>query len=204
MKKIVVVVVLIAIGGLLLKTYVNGQKGIAKMANIEKGWHVEISNSYINIRKEPSAYSVLLGKVEKDEKYEVLDINLENGRYIWYQIKIDKDNSGWVASGRSDPYLIDHNNPNDIATPVLKFSEEVCYANSIDDINYEHLEVWDDRDEFEITHKVYKEIKNEGGHQYWIVYKVEDGVGKTTSKTQKIVFVNEPKDSEVLDFNDSK
>jgi hypothetical protein len=203
-KVLVFLLLVIIVGGVIMKTYMNKQKAIERMANIEKGWHVKITNTYINVRKEPNTYSEVLDKVEKDGKYEVLDINLENNIYIWYYIKLNDKNSGWIASKRSNPYLIDYNNPNDIARPILKFSRETYYVDSINDINYDHLEVWDDKNDFEITHKVYKEIKDDGEQQYWIVYKVEDGSGKTTSKTQKIIFLNEPEDNEVLDFKDFK
>lgn len=50
------------------------------------------------------------------------------------------------------------NNPEDIATPIIKFKENVYKVVSINDINYNHLETWDDKDDYKITHIVYHEV----------------------------------------------
>lgn len=173
-----------------------------KEEKIMEGWYVEITNSYINVREEPNTYSSILGKVNEKGKYEVLDINLDNGKYFWYYIEYEQNKKGWIASSRTNPYLVDYNNPTDIAVPTLKFFDDIYYVDSIDEVNYEHLEVIDDKNDFKVTHKIYKEKIENGNYQYWIDYIVTDGSGKKTSKMQKIIFLNEPKNNEVLDFDD--
>ena len=95
------------------------------------------------------------------------------------------------------------NNPNDIATPVIKYYDDVYKVVSIDDINYKHLEVVEDTDDYEITHIVYHEVKkSEFIDQYWILYTITDGAGKSSSKLQKIEFEEKPDESEVTDFSE--
>jgi uncharacterized protein YgiM (DUF1202 family) len=197
MKKVLIIATLIICAGFFAKSKIDAH---FQEEELIKGWYIEITNSYINIRKEPNAYSSLLGEAKKGDKYKVLKVNLDNLKYFWYYVQIDSKHKGWIASERKNMYLKDNNNPTDIAYPVLKFSDDTYYVSSIDDINYKHLEITDDKKDFKVTHKVYKETK-EDMYQYWIVYKVVDGAGHTVSKTQKIIFENEPKDSEVYDFN---
>lgn len=172
---------------------------------IKSGWYVEITNSYINVRNKPDQYSNRLDEVKKGEIYRVKEVNLDDKNYYWYNIEIDKYKTGWIASSRSTPYLKDYNNPNDIATPVLKFQDEAYYVNSINDINYNHLELWDDKPNYKITHKIYHEYNElEKIDQYWIVYRIEDKSGKYSEKTQKIIFTILPDEKDVLNFNDYK
>lgn len=154
-----------------------------------KKWYVEITNDYINIRSDHILYSDSLGQVKKGQKYYVEDIFLEDNKYFWYKIKISKNKTGWIANPKKNNYLIDYNNPNDILKPTLKFNDDVYYVNSINDINYKHLEVKDDKD-FKISHEVFYEKEK---NQYWIVYTVTDSVENKISKTQKIVFKVNPK-----------
>lgn len=176
---------------------------LTKKENIDEktDWYIKITNDYINLRKEPNQYSSLVGKVSKGEKYKVLDINLDSGIYYWYYIEIDSYTKGWIASNRKTPYLVDYNNPNDIAVPVLKFYDDIYYVRSMKDITYDHLEIYDDKDDYVIGHTVYKEeIIEEQITQYWIVYKIVDSAGNSIEKTQKIVFEISPEIDEVLDF----
>ena len=203
MKKIIFVLLILICCFFGIKTWFTKETKV-KEEKMMEGWYVEISNSYINVREEPNTYSSLLGKVNEGEKYEVLDINLDNGKYYWYYIEFGKNKKGWIASSRTSPYLADYNNPTDIAVPTLKLFDNVYYVDSIDEINYDHLEITDDKDDFKVTHVVYKERTEFGDYQYWINYTVTDGAGKTASKMQKIIFLNEPKNNEVLNFDDYK
>lgn len=168
-----------------------------RLINNEK-WHVEITNDFINVRSEPGVYSRIVGKVEKGETYKVLDVNLDDKNYYWYYIEIDYFNTGWIASDRKNPYLKDFNNPYDIIPPTIKYYEDVYYVKSIDDINYNHLEVTDNTD-YKIDHIVYYE---EEQNQYWITYTVTDSGENQTSTTQKIVFETEPNKNELRRLNE--
>ena len=173
-----------------------------RIAEIKKGWYVEITDEYINVRDQASTNGKELGKANKGEVYKVLEMDFSNISYYWYKIDYNGTNA-WVASKRKDPFLKDHNNPTDIADPVIKYYEDVYYVANINEINYKHLEVVEDKEEYEITHVVYHEYKpSEHKDQYWILYTVTDAVGKSSSKLQKIVFEERPSEDEVLDFSE--
>ena len=102
-------------------------------------------------------------------------------------------------------YLNDYNNPEDIAYPTLKFFESTYYVDSIEDINYDHLEVEDDKPGVEVEHKVYHEVDaSNGKDQYWILYTATDAVGKSVSKVQKIEFNERPSEDQVYAFSELK
>ena len=73
----------------------------------------------------------------------------------------------------------------------------------INDITYDHLNPWDDRDDYKITHTIYHEVDEAKNiDQYWIKYTISDKSGKHSSKTQKIVFEKIPDESEVVSFTE--
>jgi len=180
--------------------YIKNIKEEQRIEEIKKGWYVEITSEYINVRDDAHANANALGKVLEGEVYEVLDMNFDNNSYYWYKIDY-KGNEAWIASKRKSPYLKDYNNPTDIAVPVIKYYEDVYNVVSIDEINYKHLEVVEDRDEYEITHVIYHEVvPSKHIDQYWIEYTITDAAGKSSSKLQKIEFEEEPNEEDVIDF----
>ncbi len=205
MKKILIVIFILVIGG--VGGYFLINKGIEhqKLEDIKKGWYIEITyKDPIRVRSNHSTKGKEVGKVNKGEIYKVLDVYLEDKSYYWYNIEFE-DKTGWVASLKKSPWVDDHNNPIDIATPIIKFKENVYKVASIKDINYRHLEIIEDSDDYKITHQIYHEVKpSEFIDQYWIVYTITDKAGKSSSKTQKIEFDIKPDESEVLDFNEYK
>ena len=200
MKKLFIFLILVGLG-------VLGYYGIKKIKHdkyveeVKKGWHVVITyDQPINVRSIPSTDGESLGKVKKGEVYKVLDINYEGKIYYWYKIEY-KGEPGWIASGKKNHWVDDVGNPNDIADPVIKYYDSVYKVVSIDDINYKHLEVVEDSNKYEITHKVYHEVNPaENIDQYWIEYTIVDGAGKSSSKLQKIEFEERPDESRVTDF----
>lgn len=172
----------------------------ARIKKIKEGWHIEVVNEYIKIRKEPDQNSSELGEVKKGEVYKVDDYENHNGNF-WYHVEYEKGKWGWVANPLGKDYLNDTNNEDDIKAPTIKFNDAVYYVDSIEDINYEHLEVTDDKPGVVVTHKVYHEVNEEQNKdQYWILYIATDAVGKTTKKVQKIEFNKKPDESQVEDF----
>ena len=204
MKNVVICLLILVIifgggGGYYFYSKIKEEKRIEE---VKKGWYVEITNDYINVRDNSHANASKLGEVYKGDVYKVLDMNFDNTAYYWYMIEY-KGKEAWIASKRKTPFLKDYNNPTDIAVPVIKYHEDVYNVVNIDDINYKHLEVVDDRDEYTITHEVYHEYKpSEHKDQYWILYTVTDGAGKSSSKLQKIEFEEKPSEDDVLDFID--
>jgi uncharacterized protein YgiM (DUF1202 family) len=198
---ICVIFLTIVIGGVGGYIFIKNTTEKKRLEEIKKGWYIEIDHdSEINVRKEPNAKSESLGLVKNGEIFKVIDINYDNKIYYWYKIEYGK-NEGWVASGRKKHWVKDVNNPNDIATPEIKFYDAVYRVPTIDDINYKHLEVIEDTDKYTITHIVYHEVKpSEFIDQYWILYTITDGAGKSSSKMQKIEFDEKPDESKVEDF----
>lgn len=172
----------------------------ARIKKIKEGWHIEVVNEYIKVRKKPDQNSSELGEVKKGEVYKVDDYENHNGNF-WYHVEYEKGKWGWVANPLGKDYLNDTNNKDDIKAPTIKFTEAVYYVDSIEDINYDHLEVTDDKPGVVVTHKVYHEVNEEQNKdQYWILYIATDAVGKITKKVQKIEFNKRPDESQVEDF----
>jgi len=204
MKNILICLTIIVIlfGGVGGYFTIKNMRESARIEEIKKGWYVEITQEYINVREDANTNAKILGKALKGELYEVLDMNFENSAYYWYKIDYNGDEA-WVASKKSNPYLKDYNNPTDIAIPVIKYHEDIYKVVSINDINYKHLEVVEDRDEYEISHIVYHEYKpSEHKDQYWILYTITDAAGKSSSKLQKIEFEERPNEEDVVDFDE--
>lgn len=206
MKKflIIVIILLVIAGGIGGYFYIKDAKEKARIAEIKEGWYVEVLEDDVNIRAKGSANGTILGKTKKGDIYAVNDVDVAGNTY-WYEIDYD-GTPAFIFSSEKYKYVKDVNNPYDIATPTIKFFDKIYYVDSIDDINYDHLEVWDDRPGAEVTHQVYHEtgvdINGNIIDQYWIQYTVTDKEGKSSSKVQKIEFNKRPSEDRVLDFKD--
>ena len=197
--------ILIAIAGIGfgIKKIIDKKIEEKRIEEVKKGWHVEILTEYINVREEPDRYSYSPSTVKQGEVYEVVETNLDDPNLYWYLVEFKDGSTGWIANNTSGTYLKDHNNPNDIAIPIIKFEEDEYHVVSIDDIKYDHLSVWDDKDDYEITHIVYHEVdKRKDINQYWIKYTITDKSGKYSSKTQKIIFEITPDESKVTNWSE--
>ena len=204
LKKLVIILIIIGVlvGGFFGYKFVSGKIEDARIEKIKEGWHIEVVNEYIKIRKEPDKNSSELGQVKKGQVYKVDDYENHRGNY-WYHIEYEKGKWGWVANPVGNEYLEDVNNEEDIKAPTIKFFDKILYVDSIDDINYDHIEVTDDREGVTVTHKVYHEVdEQQNKDQYWIQYTATDAVGKVTKKAQKIEFNKKPSEDQVLDFKD--
>ena len=208
MKKFLVILIILLLigGGFFAYKYISNEKEKDRIAEIKKGWYLEIITEELNVREKGSRNSKLLKTVQKGDIFKVLDVEVLGNNSFWYKIEYEDDKVGFVYNTKSLNYLEDYNNPKDIASPILKFNENVYYVDSIDDINYDHLYVWDDKPNYEVTHKVYHEVgvdfNGKNIDQYWIQYTITDGVGNTDSKLQKIVFTNKPSEDQVYNFYD--
>ena len=179
------------------KVDVNNIKAYVDLSGLGAGDHdVEVKIENLKVRKEPDRNSAILKEAKNGEVFKVDDYENHNGNY-WYHIEYEKERWGWIANPLGDEYLNDENNPEDIKSPTIKFFDKIYYVDSIDDINYDHLEVKDDKQGVKVTHKVYHEVdETEGKDQYWILYIATDAVGKTTKKVQK-----RPDETKVFDFS---
>ena len=171
-----------------------------RIAEIKKGWHIKITAKELKVRTKAQISSKVITKIKKGEVYKVEKAAAEPS-YVWYLIEYEKGKKGWVANTLSYGNLEVFNSTEDLYKPIIKFYESVYRVESIESINYDHLEAWDDSVDYEITHQVYHEVKPEENiDQYWIRYTITDPSGKTSSKTQKIEFAKRPEESKVKSF----
>lgn len=202
MKKLLIIfVIILVIGGSYFgyKTF-NSKKSASAIAEIKKGWYIEVKNETVKIRKEADRNSSILSEAKKGEVYKVDEMTGKNNH--WYHIEYEKGKYGWIANPKNSNYLLDVNNPEDIASPTIKFDEKTYFVDSIDKINYDQITVTDDKPGVKVEHQVYHEVNNlDNKDQYWILYTATDAVGKKTTKLQKIEFNKKPAESEVLDFS---
>ena len=208
MKKVAIIFIIlfIIVGGAFGTIFVLKKVKEANIAKIKEGWYVEILNDYVNIRKEDDQNSSKLAEAKKGDVFAVIEMSIHGGNY-WYKVEFEKERVGWVCNPKGYEYLYDGNNPEDIAFPTIRFFDTIYYVDSIDKINYNHLEVKDDREGVVITHKVYHEVvesanEYENKDQYWIQYIATDAVGKIAKKVQKIVFNKRPDESQIYDFSE--
>lgn len=200
-KKVLQIIVVTIIILLAVNAYIFISQFI-KRENIKKGWHVEIITDFINIREAADQKSEKIGKVIENNVYKVLDIYLENNEYYFYKIEISDTKVGWIANDKKTrSYLKDINNPNDIATPTIRVPSKTYNVESIEDIDYNHLNVWDDKENYVVNHEIYYEFLSTQ-KKYWIIYTITDGVGKTNSAIQEIVFSIEPDDDKTKNFEE--
>lgn len=188
----------------------NKKKEEERVAEIKKGWYIEVVNDFINVREDASSLSLKLGKVKKGQVFKVLDLKdkKKDKECYWYHIEYKGDQTGYVCNPKDEKktkYLNDYNDPNDLYTPKISYKEEVYKVKSIDKITYDHLTLWDDHDDYKVTHKVYHEkekcdSKSDGIEKYWIRYTITDATGKNASTTQRIEFTEKPEESKVADF----
>lgn len=66
---------------------------------------IQIATEYINIRFSPSLEGKIIGRVYKDEYYNVLGATEEDG-YTWYKIKTNTEICGYIASNDQVKYVI--------------------------------------------------------------------------------------------------
>ncbi len=186
-----------------LLMFLTVKAGIKIMKNNKK-WQVEILEDYINVRTKPTVASEAVAKAIKGDKYYVIDVNLDDVNYVWYEINYKGDNH-WIASDREIPYVRELHNPKyknsanvEYKKPVILDLEEEYVVKDLASIKYDHFEVKDDSD-YKITHEVFYEDKSEetGRPQFWIRYKVTDEYGNQNMKTQKIKFYVVPGKDEV-------
>lgn len=139
LKIIFTILILIVIGFFAVK-FILGFMEEARIKKIKEGWYVEVKIENLKVRKEPDRNSAILKEAKNGEVFKVDDYENHNGNY-WYHIEYEKERWGWIANPLGDEYLNDENNPEDIKSPTIKFFDKIYYVDSIDDINYDHLEV---------------------------------------------------------------
>lgn len=186
------------------KGFIEKQKEKNYYKDVTKGWYVEILIDKLKVREHDTANSKQLGEVHKGEVYKVLDFSEGDGNHYWYKIEFyDTGKTGWVANNTKGTYLVDHNDPNDVAIPIIQYKENTYHVVSYEKINTDGLTAWDDRDDYVITWTVYYEPKNaQGNPDWWIQWRIEDKSGKYSTKLQHIKFEKEPKEGQYKLFDE--
>ena len=181
----------------------------AYLKRVKEGWYVEITaDTPLNVRDEPKYNAYIKQTVNKGEIYKANDYIVGDDGYYWINIDLYDGGKGWVANPKrgteDDKYLISHNGTVDIASPTLKWKSKANEYNVLNykDINYDNLEVWDDRDisEVTITHEVCIETRptDRPGPQYWITFVATDKAGKTSKGLRERLLVENGMPKEVV------
>ena len=182
-----------------------------KLSNQEKNYDDGCAQTELKVRLAPRADSDILGTAIKGEIYKVVEIDETDPMFVWFRIVYqknykDKYQEGYIAQPRSSTikYVEANGITFDYSSPTLGFDQDTVNFDSIDDINYNDLRVWDDQPGYVITHEVYieREPVDMPPPQYWIKYTVTDKKGKTISKVRRVIFKYPPSDSRVKDFKD--
>lgn len=120
---------------------------------------IKILNEYINIRKEQSVDSEILGVVKKGSYFDVIDYEKVD-EYFWVHIKTNNNIEGYVASFDDNIYYEFVNGDVDFISPKLDVKVDVIEVNSYNDLTDEYINsivrYSDDKDKnpefnFEIT-----------------------------------------------------
>lgn len=182
---IFLIFIIIVFGGL-------GYYGYTKW-QYAKAFKIEITIDEINVREDHTLYSNKVGKVKKGQIYKVLDIYLKDNRYVWYQVKLQNDNYGWIATGRNNRYVKEINNPDsngdedykaDYAKPKIIFYENEITFTDLGSINYDHLNITDDSECEKVAAKDFEKEKNK--HSETMYCKI----------SHEVYYEEEPKDSD--------
>ena len=185
-----------------------------KLSNDKPNYDEGCAKTELKVRQAPRSDSEILGTAVKGDIFTVVEVEETDPIYIWFRIIYqknwkDKYQEGYIAQPRSTQvdYLKAYGIDFDYSAPSIACKDHDCTldynVDSIDDIKYDHLIVWDDQPGYEITHKVYieKNPTDRPGPQYWVKWTVTDKKGKSTSVKQRVVFVNPPSESRVIDFS---
>lgn len=68
-------------------------------------YNIVIDAEYINLRKEINLYDEPIKKVYKGEKFKVVEY-YEGNSYNWYKVIYEKNKTGWLASGKTQSWVI--------------------------------------------------------------------------------------------------
>ena len=181
-----------------------------KLSNQDKNYDEGCAKTELKVRKAPTDASEIIGTATKGDIYKVLEVEETDEKFIWFRVVYQKNYKdpyveAYIAQPRSTQvkYVDVYGITFDYSNPTLAFDIDEYEVDSIEDITYDHLRVWDDQDGYTITHEVFIERQptDRPGPQYWIKYTVTDKKGKTASKSQRIIFKNPPSDSKVKDFS---
>ena len=105
-KKMILIIIICSI-----LAYVSGILTVVIRQNQKKQelqdsiiYSITIDVETINLRPEIDLDSEIIRKVYKGEVFSVVEYH-EGGLYNWYRIIYEDGKAGWVASGKTDPWV---------------------------------------------------------------------------------------------------
>ena len=86
MKKFLVILIILLLigGGFFAYKYISNEKEKDRIAEIKKGWYLEIITEELNVREKGSKNSKLLKTVQKGDIFKVLDVDISGNPFsLW-------------------------------------------------------------------------------------------------------------------------
>lgn len=151
---------------------------------------IKIITDYINIRKEQSVESEILGIVKKGSIFDVIDYK-KTEELLWVHIKTDNNIEGYIASFDDEKYYEFTNGEIDYNAPTLTIEVDKIVVDSYYEITQDYIKsivkYEDDKDNNpDFTY----EIKDDG-YNYYITFTVKDSSNNKTEKTIQLEVKNE-------------
>ena len=171
------------------KTY-NGKLIATSNSISESKLQIKITNDYINIRKDQSVSSDIVGIVMKDSVFDVIDYE-KDGKYCWVHIKSDNELEGYVASFEDNIYYEFINGDIDFINPKLEISVDSVDVSSFSEITDDYINsiciYSDDKDD---NPKITYKVKTQGSINYLDI-EVVDYSNNKVNKSVKLNVKNE-------------
>ena len=151
---------------------------------------IKIVSDYINIRKEKSVESDIIGIVKKGSVFDVVD-HEQVGKYHWVHIITNNKLDGYVASFEDNIYYEFVNGDIDFIEPKLEVNVGKITVDSYSEITDEYVKsivtYSDDKDENPVlTYDV-----SQAGYGYYLNIKVTDAGGNETEQRIDLKVNNE-------------
>lgn len=165
-------------------------KKVGTSNELSNNLQIKILNKYINIRKEKSTSSEILGIVKKDSVFNVLDYEKVNN-YLWVHIKTNNNIDGYVASNDDNEYYEFINGNVDFTPPTIDITVDTIEVDTFNELTNEYINsIVKYNDDLDKNPKLSYEIE-ENGVNYYIIFKVKDKSDNSVEKKVKLVIKNE-------------
>lgn len=171
--------------------YINdSNKKVGTSNQLSDKLQIKIVNKYINIRKDKSTNSEILGIVKKDSVFNVIDYEKVND-YLWVHIKTDNNIEGYIASNETNKYYEFINGEVDFTAPTIDIAVDVIEVDTFSDFTNEYInKIVKYKDDIDNNPKLSYEIQN-NSINYYIIFKVSDKSNNSVEKKIKLVIRNE-------------
>ena len=187
---LIIITLLLLTGCNIINNDMEDGKLVGTSNDISNKLQIKIITEYINIRKEQSVESEILGIVKKNSIFDVIDYKKIND-YLWVHIKTNNNIDGYVASFEDEKYYEFTNGDIDYTAPTLTINVDKIIVDSFYDLTDEYIKsivkYEDDKDK---NPNFTYEIKDDG-YNYYIIFKVKDSSNNEAEKTIDLEIKNE-------------